>query len=83
LFCTSFGPRAVKRAPKNAPYAEQLQAYQALAGRLPPRADSAAAATAEPSEVSSPDPGNEWQQMLAVSDRFPEEWDGFRRTGGL
>ena len=28
--------QAVKYAPQNAPYAEQLQAYQALAGQLPP-----------------------------------------------
>ena len=60
--------QAVKYAPQNAPYAEQLQAYQALAGQLPPHADSPAVATVDPTEVSSADPGNDWPQRLGTLD---------------
>jgi tetratricopeptide (TPR) repeat protein len=58
--------QAVKYAPQNAAYAEQLQAYQALAGQLPPHADPHAAATVDPTEVASADPGNDWPQRLAT-----------------
>src|SRR6476661_6727900 len=47
--------QAVKYAPQSAPYAEQLQAYQALAGQLPPHADLAATATVGPTEVTAED----------------------------
>lgn len=60
--------QAVKYAPRNAPYAEQLQAYQALAGQFPPHADSPAAATVDPTEVSSADPRNDWPQRLGTLD---------------
>ena len=56
--------QAVKYAPQNATYAEQLQAYQALAGQLPPHADSPAVATEDPTEVRSADPDNDWPVRL-------------------
>jgi hypothetical protein len=60
--------QAVKYAPQNAAYADQLQAYQALAGQLTLPADSPAVATVDPSEVSSADSGNDWPLRLAVLD---------------
>jgi uncharacterized protein len=60
--------QAVKYAPQSALYAEQLQAYQALAGQLPPHADSPAAATVELPEVSSVDPGDDWPQRVGGLD---------------
>jgi hypothetical protein len=60
--------QAVKYAPQNAPYAEQLQAYQALAGQLPLHADSPAVATVQPSDVSSADRDNDWPQRLGALD---------------
>ncbi len=56
--------QAVKYAPQNPLYAEQLQTYQALAGQLPPHADPPTAATVDPTEVSSAEPGNDWPQRL-------------------
>ena len=60
--------QAVKYAPQNATYAEQLQAYQALAGQLPPQADSPAVATVEPTEVRLADQGNDWPERLGALD---------------
>src|SRR4051794_14138672 len=60
--------QAVKYAPQNAPYAEQLRAYQALAGQLPPHAESPAVATVAPTEVSPADPYNDWPQRLGALD---------------
>ncbi len=60
--------QAVRYAPQNATYAEKLQVYQALAGQLPPRADSPAVAAVDPTEVSLADPGNDWAQRLGALD---------------
>jgi uncharacterized protein len=60
--------QAVKYAPQNASYAEQLQTYQALAGQLPPHADSPAVATVDPTEVTSVDTGDDWTQRLGALD---------------
>ncbi len=60
--------QAVKYAPRNAPYTEQLQAYQALAGRFPPHADKPAAATVDPRDVGSADSRNDWPQRLGTLD---------------
>jgi uncharacterized protein len=60
--------QAVKYAPQNAPYAEQLQAYQVLAGKLPPHADSPAVATVDSTEVSSADQVYDWPQALGALD---------------
>ncbi len=60
--------QAVKYAPRNAPYAAQLETYQALAGQLPPHADSPASVTVDSSEVPSADPGNDWPQRLGALD---------------
>jgi len=56
--------QAVRYAPQNAPYAEQLQAYQALAGQLPPQVDPPIVAVADPAEVLSVEPGNDWPQRV-------------------
>jgi uncharacterized protein len=60
--------QAVKYAPQNAHYTEQLQMYQALAGQLWPHADSPPVATVDPTEVSSADLGNDWPQRLGALD---------------
>ncbi len=60
--------QAVKCAPQNASYAEQLEIYQALAGQLPPHGDSPTVATVDPTEVSSVDPGDDWPQRLGALD---------------
>jgi hypothetical protein len=60
--------QAVKYAPHNAKYAEQLQAYRALAGQSPPDADAPEVATVHSNEVPSADPGNDWRQRLEALD---------------
>jgi uncharacterized protein len=60
--------QAVKHAPRNAAYAEQLQAYQALAGQSPPHADLPAVASVDLTEVSSADTGDDWRHRLATLD---------------
>ena len=55
--------QAVKYAPQNAPYAEQLQAYQALAGQLPPHADSPAVGHGGPDRGLI---GGPWQRLAAT-----------------
>ena len=60
--------QAVKYAPQSARYAEQLQAYQTLAGQLPPHADSPAEAKVDPTEVPETDPYNDWPQRLGTLD---------------
>jgi hypothetical protein len=60
--------QAVKYAPRNAAYAEQLQAYQALAGQSPPHADSLPAAEVDPTDVSSVDLLEDWRQRLEALD---------------
>jgi hypothetical protein len=58
--------QAVKYAPQNAAYAEQLQAYQALAGQLPPHEDAPTASSVDPTEVSVADLGNDWPQRIGT-----------------
>jgi uncharacterized protein len=60
--------QAVKYAPQNALYAEQLETYQALAGQLPPRAESPAVIPVDPIEDSSGDPGGDWSEQLGKLD---------------
>jgi hypothetical protein len=79
--------QAVKHAPQNATYAEQLEAYQALAGELPSHAESPTAATVDPTEVPLADPGNDWPQRLgaldwhALANRLTR--DGFAVVAGM
>src|SRR5690242_13990881 len=53
-----------KHAPRSVPYAEKLQAYQALAGRLPAEAATPADATVDPPRHSEDDGANDWPQRL-------------------
>jgi Flp pilus assembly protein TadD len=72
----ALGPQAqaAKYAPQNAPYPEQLKAYQALAGRSPPHADSPAAATVEPS-------GSHRRTRATNGSRCSESRSAFPRSG--
>jgi hypothetical protein len=55
--------QAVKYAPQNARYAEQLQAYQALAG-LPPQTTAAPLPPVEAMQAPPDDLGSDWPQRL-------------------
>jgi hypothetical protein len=79
--------QAVTHAPQRGDYAEQLQAYQALAGRpsLHPTAPEAVAAGA--AEAPADDPGTDWRQRLetlewhALANRLTR--DGYVVIAGL
>jgi uncharacterized protein len=58
--------QAVRYAPQSIPYAEQLQAYQALAGRLPLHTVAPPVATVDPIEAQVDDPGIDWPQRLGM-----------------
>lgn len=60
--------QAVKYAPQRTLYAEQLQAYQALAGQLPAHTDATTRATVAPTEVPAADPSNDWPRRLETLD---------------
>jgi uncharacterized protein len=61
--------RALQCAPENVRYAEQLQAYQVLAGQLP-SPTLTVAASAKPVEATADAPGNDWPRRLEALD-----WD--------
>ncbi|HEY7157368.1 MAG TPA: 2OG-Fe(II) oxygenase [Gemmataceae bacterium] len=56
---------AVKHAPQSQPYAEQLQAYQALAGRLPLDTVASEVSPTLATEALADDPGTDWWQRFA------------------
>jgi hypothetical protein len=58
---------AVRHAPHNAAYTQQLEAYQALAGR-PPLDAVVPAAAAGPAEAPADDPGIDWRDRLETLD---------------
>jgi hypothetical protein len=60
--------QAVKYAPQNASYAEQLQAYQAIAGQLPSQGDSPPVGTDELDEQMSVELSDDWPQRLTSLD---------------
>jgi hypothetical protein len=60
--------QAVKYAPQRQTYAEQLQAYQALAGRLPRHTVTAGVAPADTTEAPTDDPSIDWPRRLETLD---------------
>jgi hypothetical protein len=56
--------QAVMHAPQRGDYAEQLQAYQVLAGRPPLHTAAPEAVAAGPAEAPPDDPGTDWRQRL-------------------
>ncbi|MBI3409314.1 MAG: 2OG-Fe(II) oxygenase [Planctomycetes bacterium] len=60
--------QAVEYAPQNASYAEILQAYQALTGRLPLHTVPQAVARVDSTEASSDARSNDWPKRLATLD---------------
>jgi len=56
--------QAVRCAPQNVPYAEKLQAYQAVAGRLPLQSVAPAVTTVDTTEAPADDSGADWPQRL-------------------
>jgi hypothetical protein len=79
--------QAVKHAPHRVPYAEQLQVYQALSGRLPVEAATLAGATGDPSVPPTDDGANDWPQRLealewySLANRLTR--DGYTVIAGL
>jgi hypothetical protein len=64
----SLQAQAARYAPENAQYAEQLQAYQVLAGQAPPLADAPTASEPDTPELPSGPVGNDWPKTLAALD---------------
>lgn len=60
--------QAVRCAPENSAYGEQLRAYQALAGHGPPHVDSPAAAAVEPSVIEHVGLGDDWLERMGALD---------------
>src|SRR5258708_32223692 len=58
--------QAVRYAPQNVPYSEQLQAYQVLAGRPPLRTVTPAVATVDTTEAQADDPSSDWSLRLGT-----------------
>jgi uncharacterized protein len=60
--------QAVHHAPRNAQYAEQLQAYRALAGRLPAHTAAPVLAPVTPTETPPDAPSDDWPKRLEALD---------------
>jgi uncharacterized protein len=79
--------QAVKHAPRSVPYAEQLRAYQALAGRLPAETTTPADATGDSLAPLADDGSNGWPQRLdtlewySLTNRLTR--DGYAVIAGL